>query len=224
MNRENIILAVFGRKGQGKTYLVRQIAQEWDRVVVIDTTGEYKEEDGYTVVYGVIECAHALVAADKQDRVRLSLRTDNTDEAIDLLVIINAMSDLLVIVEEAHFYCSPSQLPDAVSKLVRLGRHRNLSSIWVAQRPAAVNRNVTSQADLIISFAQREPRDIAYLVQVGGQEGLAVQHLATYRRGGPPAPIVVIGDDLSKAPLVVLERMRRPRRSAQQLDAFDPRE
>jgi len=60
--------------------------------------------------------------------------------------------------------------PDPVFlDLVNFGRNRGVSLICVAKRPAQVSRDLTSQADIIISFKQDEPNDIKYLQEFCGK-------------------------------------------------------
>lgn len=209
----NTIAFVTGRKGCGKSTLVRELMSEHARVVVLDYLGEYGPECGATVHRGVIACARALERWAARPRFCLSLRVTEERDALDLLGIIEKLRAVLVVVEEASWLCSPGQLPRELRALVRFGRHRELSQVYVAQRPAMVHRDVTSQADVIVSFQQHGERDIAYL------EGTVLADRAAQVRQLRPFEIVagVAPGEEHKLPACVRARIAKQRR------ALDPR-
>lgn len=96
----------------------------------------------------------------------------SNDEIPRFLAICYEMRDVWLIIEE----CNISHLgnvrdPDPnFINLVNFGRNRNISMIAVAKRPAQVTRDLTSQADIIISFRQDEPNDIKYLQEFCGRD------------------------------------------------------
>jgi hypothetical protein len=53
-----------------------------------------------------------------------------------------------------------------VRNVFQRGRHHQLSALVAVQRPASVNRIVTSQADVLCAFRQHEPRDADYLGEI----------------------------------------------------------
>lgn len=127
--RQNLVISVFGRKGSGKSFLVREIVAEHDRVFYLDSMGEADEAQGFKVVHGREECVAAMMEVRNAKRFRLSLRMDDTAELIELADLAFEIPDHLIVVEETSFYCSPSYLPPQISKLVRYGRHRGGRSI-----------------------------------------------------------------------------------------------
>lgn len=83
---------------------------------------------------------------------------------------------------------------------MRLGRHRRISQLYVAQRPSEVHRSITAQADIIVSFYQREERDVKWLLDAGG--GVDAEHvmeLEQYR-------LIAFGDGIDRddVPLAIL--------------------
>lgn len=208
---DNTIACVFGVKGSGKTTLTQEIARTFPRVLVFDTVGQYDEALGAQVVVGLGPGASAMVKASTRDRFFLSLRSRETDELLALMEVAYEMPDTLVIVEEASFFCSPSHLPFQLSQLVRLGRHRRISQIYVAQRPSEVHRAITAQADLVVTFRQQEDRDLAFLKGRFGPRVEQVRTLSAYK--------VLVAGDMGKAPLPVVERI--PTRPRKYLDTRD---
>lgn len=198
---DNLVLAVFGRKGSGKSHLTKQIIQEFDRVVAIDSLAEYGPDDGFRVVSGKRACAEALVKASKLTRFKLSLRCDDHQDLLQLLEVVYEMPGTLVVVDEASFYCSPTKLPVPMSKLIRMGRHKRISQIYVARRPSEVHRDVTAQADVTVTFVQHEPRDILYLRGVAGDDAERARSLGKYK--------CLAWGVMEKCPTAVLAQMER---------------
>jgi DNA helicase HerA-like ATPase len=190
---DNTIASFFGRKGSGKTTLVKRCMREFRRVVTLDTLGEYDGE----VCQGFEPCLVALERAEHRKRFALSLRCSALDDMLDLLAVCYELRDALIVVEETSFYCTASTLPDELAQLVRYGRHRELSQFYVSRRPAEISRDLTAQSDVIVSFAQTEPRDLDYLRAAGGDTEL-IRSLPKYR-------FAAWGPDMSKAAIPVLE-------------------
>lgn len=197
---QNLVLVVLGRKGSGKSTLVREVIREFDRVVILDYIGEYGAEVNARVIEGFEACVHELVENAKRPRFRLSLRVVDTDEALRVLSVAYELPRTLLVVEEASVYCTPQSLPVEVARFVRFGRHREISQVYVAQRPSMLHRDITSQADVIVSFRQHEQRDVDYLRGIMGEEAERVRTLGDYA--------IVAGVNLEKAPLAVLARLK----------------
>lgn len=86
------------------------------------------------------------------------------------LEICYEIKDCWIVIEECNMrgvlnVREPS--PIAID-LVNFGRNKGISLICAAKRPAQVNRELTAQADIIISFRQDEPNDIKYLREFCG--------------------------------------------------------
>jgi len=200
---DNTVLAVFGRKGSGKSTLVKAITREHSRVIVFDALGEYGE-GSKQIAFGFDACLKALEANVKAPKCFLSLRLRDTGDYYDLMEVVFEMPGTLFVLEETSLYCSPSVLPPELSALVRYGRHRGLDQIYIARRPSEVHRDLTAQADVIVSFEQREPRDLDYLRAATGEECDSLRTMKKYR--------CQAWGDLSKAPLAVIEATDRPAR------------
>jgi len=199
---DNTILVLFGRKGSGKTTLVKEIASGHPRVFVLDTIGEY--EEGFVRADGLEACVDAVMEARGRRQFCYSLRvveeapTGQRGELAILDLIYESHERALVVVEEVSQLCSPVWLPREVAQLVRYGRHKRIHQIYVARRPSEVHRDLTSNADLVATFEQREPRDLAYLAQYMGPEGMLARTLPLHR--------VLVYGELQKAPVALLAR------------------
>ena len=197
----NTITTIVGRKGCGKSTLVREIIAREPRLVILDTLGEYGERDRVTVARGFGEAMAALGAAGRADSFRISLRLEEDRHALAAVRVVYELRRVLVVVEEASAYLKPSHLPLPFKRLVRFGRHRELSQVYVAQRPAMLNRDVTSQSDVIVTFQQHSSRDLEYLRDVFGDQAERARALA-------PFAIMAAGPGLARAHRAIRARLR----------------
>lgn len=195
---DNTIICIFGKKGSGKTTLARECAEDWRKVVFIDVMGEYAAKHR---CWGYEECVATIHKLCDKRAFRISCTGIDPEEGGKLLEVCRNIPGVLVVIEEAGLYCSPSNLPPGVAELVYRGRHYGVSQIWVSQRPATVHRSVTSQADIVVSFRMHEERDVNYLRSVFGKERAeGLRHLPDYA--------VACYGDKRKAPLALLERLK----------------
>lgn len=207
--KQNTIAVVLGRKGSGKSTLVHELLEEAPRVLVLDYLGEYGGRDLCRVVRGRDAAFRALERAWGADRFRIAVRETEGQDSLDVLAAAAELEDYLLVIEEASAYCSPQGVPREIAQIVRYGRHRSIDQLFVAQRPSMLHRDITSAADVVISFQHHERADIDYLVQTVGEHMAAVRELAPYEItvGGP-------GVDLGKVPVAVLARLEAQRRGA----------
>lgn len=198
LKKENTIISVYGRKGSGKSFLVKEILTEYPRIVILDTLGEYDDAEIETTLAGAIR--KILSVRDKRV-FTISVRLDDVEEYLKLLRLLYEMERICVVLEEVSLYTSPQKIPPELSALVRYGRHKAISLIFVSRRPAETHRDISAQSDVVVSFAQHEPRDIVYFRALFGK-GIAgsVESLRQYQ--------IVAGGNEDKFPKVVRERLR----------------
>jgi hypothetical protein len=162
----NYIITVFGKKGTGKTTLVKTVISRLPRVVVFDTLAEYT---GGVFIYDPQSFIDYLKL--NLDRLyKIVLRCDNDEDFSICFEACRAVYDGTLVVEEIDFYCSPTFIEPSLQKLIKYGRHRQINLIGVSRRAAEVNRNLTAQSDCIVTFQQEENRDIEYMSRRIGAE------------------------------------------------------
>lgn len=206
---QNLIAFFAGRKGSGKSTLVKECVAEFPRVVILDTMGEYGKEEQ------TLESAiQGLLAVSDKRRFFYPVRLVHPEDGLRVLRVVYDIPDSLVVVEETSFYCSPSYLPDEMARLVRYGRHRQISQFYVARRPAEIHRDLTAQSDIIVSFVQHEPADVEYLRKVMGPKAELLPRLPKYA--------VMVSGDIEKAPLAVLERIASTPKNFRLTDSEGP--
>ena len=196
--KDNTVFCIFGMKGSGKSFLTKQIINEYPRAIIIDNQQEY---DNAKVINGYRESIKALVEASKSRRFKLSLRATSLEEDLELINLASTIPNQLMVLEEASKYVSHAGMPREIQHLIRFGRHDCISQIYLARRASELHRDITANADIIISFHQHEPRDIAYLRDFMGKKAERARTLQRYE-------FIAYGKR-SKAPLIVLERLER---------------
>jgi hypothetical protein len=73
----------------------------------------------------------------------------------------------LVCEEVDKILCSAYFINDGLSKLINYGRHRKVDLICCARRAGDVHMQLRAGVDEIITFNQKEPRDLKYLEERG---------------------------------------------------------
>lgn len=162
---DNIIIGTLGAKGSGKSlFTKRHLIPRFKRIIILDSLGEYD----HMVTNDIESFYEALKANINKEYFVICYRPiDKNPEAF--FKIAEACFDVTVVVEEADFYCSPYNMLEEFSNLVRYGRHFKQNLLWISRRPAEVSRQITAQSDVIISFRQAEPIDIDYFKKVSQQ-------------------------------------------------------
>lgn len=123
--------------------------------------------DGYEVVNNYKDFFVTLRQRWVKPNFKISYqpRDGKIFKAVDLIQVLGNCS---LIFEEIHL--AKKSYQDALYKVFTLGRHKNLSVVGTAQRPARVHRDLTAQSDLIVSLRQTEPNDLKYLREYSSLE------------------------------------------------------
>ena len=157
------IKLIFGKTGQGKSYLAQQLIKEEKRVVIIDPLFEY--ETG--LVFYDFEDLINYYEEHKPETFKFICRF-KTDLEIDFLFkFCEVVKKLVLVVEEAEIYISPQTRSSNFLRLVRYGRHYAISIIGVARRTAELSSDLKAQVNTIYSFNQSLPRDIQIMEDLG---------------------------------------------------------
>ena len=156
----NEVIVIFGKRGSGKTTLAKRLILGRNRLFIFDTLREY--EVGL-VTNDLDEVMERLV--DREHKIfRISYSPEiNEKEAFDYICqLLYTMKDITFLIEEIDNYCSAMTSPEMLSKIIRYGRHQNISLITTARRTADVPRILTAMATEFCIFSHHEPRDLDY--------------------------------------------------------------
>lgn len=198
MRKDNTIISFFGKKGSGKSFLVKECLEESFRHIIVDNLGEYSAREVYTDLPNAVN-RMIQISKTNPKRYSIAFRFQTVEEDLKAIEIASTLSNFLIVIEETSKYVNSHSMPPAIESLIRYGRHSCISQFYLARRPSEINRELTANSDAIITFKQQEPRDVAYLKTFMGEKAFNVPHLGLYE-------IEVYGD-LHKVPLAVLNRI-----------------
>ena len=156
---DNLIIFIAGKKGSGKTsFAKKSVLPAFSRLLVIDSLSEY--ENGF-IVNSIPDFINVVEANYNKPFFTIIYRPLDEKEA-KFFEIVKELHDVSIVIEEADMYSNPYKQDKNFERLVRYGRHFSQDLIVISRRPAEISRNVTAQADIVLTFQQTERRDIDY--------------------------------------------------------------
>lgn len=160
---QNKITTVVGRKGNGKTTWVQEETRSVQRLIVVDHLREYR--DG--LIFTSLESLMQYFETDPQ-KFRCICRFTDDDEVSALLSFAYELGNLTLVCEEVDkILCSPNWIDDNLYALINFGRHRQVDLICCARRAGDVHRTLRASVDEIVTFNQKESKDLDYLEERG---------------------------------------------------------
>jgi len=178
-----MLITVFGRRGSGKTTLIRRLIPTQKRpIIVIDVLGNFVN-DGWDVAYSLKSGLESLAAylRDKENHSGTIVVVDSDiNRTIDYFcsALWKIGGGTLVLDEVDAFSIAESPCFD---EAIRYGRNRGIDVITGCRRPAELSRNITAGADIAFIFNTHEPRDILYYSEfVGDELALTLRRLPQY--------------------------------------------
>ncbi len=169
--RQNKIIGVAGRKGSGKSTIARKILENSPRLFLFDTMGEHAwVPERFDSLQ---EAVMFLMESPYRDTFMGSLVPSGDDfeaEFSEICVEVYDQGNMMFGVEEVPMLSTAGFMPKKFNKIVRLGRHRNLSILYTAQRLSECPRALTSATDIFVLFCHSEPRDLDAIADRCGSE------------------------------------------------------
>jgi energy-coupling factor transporter ATP-binding protein EcfA2 len=172
MQDEKKIILVIGKRGSGKSYLVKKLIENETRLLVYDVMSE--SNPPYFGVTFLTEEKNQFTWFWRQfykRDFRLVYRPINPKAEIDWIAqCVFALGNMTFVCEEIDSFCTSYDMPESFRYIVQRGRHKNITLIGVTPAPFGINRDLTRQAKEIYVFNTNEPRDIQYLKDLLGNE------------------------------------------------------
>lgn len=175
------VAVVLGRRGSGKTTLVKAKLAAFPRIIIVDPEHEYQGTvcDKLSKIYNL---ARTTLRFRLVYRPARGLASKGELEAIDCLAqIAYTVGNLLLVIDEADRYARQGKdtLP-YVRLLIDEGRHRDVGLIAVARRPGRIPKDLIENAGWLYLFHTHGAHSQKYLAGIIGAEA---EHLATLTAG-----------------------------------------
>jgi hypothetical protein len=183
--KTRFIAVIFGRAGFGKTYLIKQLLPLMPRpVFILDTMNEFSEGLIFTNAQSLL--TFVKYGGRNDSGVYILKSDDDADSDLFFHLFPTVKEPATIVVDEVSKFCNPNFINEDLKRIINYGRHWSQNLVMAARRSAEVHRDVTAQADVIVSFRQTERRDITKMSEVFNE----AERLPELEKG----QFVVIGD------------------------------
>lgn len=173
--RSNEVICVFGRKGSGKSYWIKQHLAKIPAgrsLWVWDPVSEYAGPSAEVPLHSgsLFYSMRSMLEAAKAGKLGKRVVLQAPRSEFDLFcTFAYRTGQVTVVVDEINLFCSPSKCPAPLLELLRIGRHAEVDLIFAARRPAEVSRDLTAQSDKTVAFKTIEPADLEFFSKVCGK-------------------------------------------------------
>lgn len=177
----NKIIAIFGQKGSGKTFLAAGMYGKESRAVCYNLA-EDKEFRVRSTLFcvGGDETANRLWRYMKKPEEKFRIDFIPTDLEFGRKVSAESLEtisqlcwdarDVTLYFDEAHMLLSSGWAPAAFRTLYLRGRHHEVSIVMIQHRMAAIPKEFTYNVDTFIFFQTSEPTDLDSIADRCGEE------------------------------------------------------
>lgn len=155
----NTITGIIAPKGSGKTYYTVELIKSIDRLAVWDIL----HEQAYLNVADDLFCGEPkrFLQALQEPKFRLVYRPYFFEVGFDWFASGAYLAgNCTVVIEEVDQLSSPYYKHEWIDRLVNLGRHRQVSIIYLCRRMANIHRDLTANTNQFAFFKIIEPRDL----------------------------------------------------------------
>lgn len=168
------IIAVCGKTGSGKSYITKYMVYNYfNRVVVLDIMNEYEHKD-FEIFTDFNSFKEYYKDNYKEKDFKVILKfSDSIEEYEYAMELVYFYGKMMIVIEEIHNYASSKYITPVLNKILRMGRHRDISVLATSQRFNDLNLIFRVNIDVLIAHNLTMPNDIEYLSKIGfvGEEG-----------------------------------------------------
>lgn len=168
---------VLGRKQIGKSHLARRVQACFPRKVIFNTLRDSYRGPEFRRVETFAGFAHHLAEVHELrefqivfDFFRYDLGDPRKEHWKELNACLRALfergeafdSPLLVVIEEAHNFCTPYQMPSWLTRCLREGAHAQLALLFTTQRPGGCHKDIIAAANHVFCGSLHDRSDLEY--------------------------------------------------------------
>ena len=175
------VIAVFGMRGCGKTFLSKHIQSVYPRRLIFDTLFEYTGN----IVQTFDEYGAAMLSNEHSESFEIIYRNDleNPTETFifnEILRIAFRRGSLLISIEEVQAFHDVNHygVCEWLENVFLMGRHRNVAIIFSTQRVGMLNKTLLSQCNHIFIGRMHERNDIKAICDF---TGLRPEHILSLK-------------------------------------------
>lgn len=183
VKKKNLIVGIAGRKGSGKSEVVRDIGERCPRWFHFDTMAEHIWiPDRFDTVDEA--SWYLLDTAATREKFHGAFLASGEDLEDDFGAISDSVFDagqMTFCVEEIPMMSTPGHLPKKFDRIVRTGRHKSINVVYTCQRLSECARRLTAATDVFVLFKHSEPLDLGAISERCGTEvAVAVARLGDH--------------------------------------------
>lgn len=180
----------FGRKGQGKSYLAKQLIRHTKKPVVIwDPKREWggSSAKDMTRPSGVVHNFRDFLTWCARPEVNrlppcTAFQLPKSQFAAWATWVLHT-GNVQCVVDELHGVAPSNACPPEFGELLTTSRHANVDLLLIGQRPTAVHPDARANADSIYAFQTSHAADLDFYSGICGKEW--AQRLTTLEVGSP---------------------------------------
>ena len=170
--------SIIGKRGSGKSCLLRKVCLAAERLIIVDTLGEHCASGYVEYVATIAELIQRLDSP--MFRVGYCPSPNGYDEVEYIERLSASRFQITLAIDEIdRWYPSPlSPLGDGIAAICNYGRHYGQGLVTTVRRPAAISRHLTAQGVLWV-FPMRDDRDRNYVLKNTGVDGASIEVIET---------------------------------------------
>lgn len=155
-------MVITGMRGYGKSTFFKQLSKGIEYFIVWDTLMEHGD-------LGV--CTNRIEDITQENLKHFKkIVFQNPDTSLSFFeefikAVWENLNNCVVVIEEIDLYANNHYMPDALEKIIKIGRHKGIGLIGITRRIADTSKVLVSQSNYIITFKQWLPQDVDYLKQ-----------------------------------------------------------
>ena len=157
------ITAIVGKAGYGKSYFIKSLLYEdpANRIIVFDINCEYDfmVERGYEIFKKFSDFKEFILNNYDSD-IKVIIQFDNLDDYELALELSYRLGSIIIVLEEVHQYSNAFATVKPLEKIIRFGRHHQVSLIAITHRFTDLSVLIRQNLDIVVFFRCSTANDV----------------------------------------------------------------